>query len=121
MYNGDIYTCIVNNRRERIIHLQVKSTPLAVENLSVIPHSVYALVTWKMPSNKKGGFPIMRYVLLYRLNKTNFSINDRNSSWSNDVDSEELGGHFSQLSMDFTLSSIPEDEYDWKGMKFNCK
>lgn len=121
MHDGDIYTCIVANSKKKIIHLTVKSTPLAVANLSVISHSVYALVTWNMPIHRQGGFPVKRYVLLYRLNKTNFSINDGNSSWSTDVNFEELDGNASKLSADFKPSSIPEEEYDWKGILFNIK
>ena len=116
MHDGDIYTCIVAYRKKKIIHLKVKSTPLAVADLSVISHSVYALVTWNMPIHRQGGFPVKRYVLLCRLNKTNLSINDGNSSWSSDVNLEELDGNSSKLSADFKPSSIPEEEYHWKGI-----
>jgi hypothetical protein len=48
--------------------LDVKSVPPAVTNLTVLTHSVYALVTWALPGN--GGYPIKNFVLSYRLDRS---------------------------------------------------
>ena len=48
--------------------LTVKSVPPSVNNLTIIPHSVYALVTWELHGN--GGYPITNFLLQYRKIKT---------------------------------------------------
>ena len=56
-----------NDSIETIL-LDVKSVPPAVTNLTVLTHSVYALVTWLIPGN--GGYPIKNFVLSYRLDRS---------------------------------------------------
>jgi hypothetical protein len=46
----------------------VKSAPPAVTNLTVLTHSVYALVMWVLPAD--GGYPIKNFVLAYRLDRS---------------------------------------------------
>lgn len=49
----------------RRVRLAVKSVPPAVADLGVVPHSVFALVTWTVSGD--GGYPLDRFVLSYRL------------------------------------------------------
>ena len=50
---------------------QVRTVPPAVTNLTVNPHSVFALVTWAVPGN--GGMPIQGFSLSYRRDKSHLS------------------------------------------------
>ena len=110
-----IYTCTIANRKMKIVQLSVKSKPLAVANLNVIPHSVYALVTWKIPIDGDGGYPILRYELLIRLQKSHLLISDNNSSWSND-NYEGLEGNPAQIYIGTNPSAvISQEEYEWTG------
>jgi hypothetical protein len=64
------YTCAdaeTNDSIETIL-IDVKSVPPAVTNLTVLTHSVYALVAWVLPGN--GGYPIKNFVLSYRLDQS---------------------------------------------------
>ena len=119
MEDSGIYTCVVpsSNRELRVIKLIVKTVPPAVANLSVHPHSVYALVTWQLPGDGDGGYPILRYVLSYRLDKSHLVFHDVNSSSPRDNRSLD-GGTPTYLSMSsaFSISApIPQKEYEWKG------
>ena len=50
---------------QRVIFFQVvRSPPAAVSNLTIITHSVFALVMWNIPSD--GHFPIENFVLSYK-------------------------------------------------------
>ena len=61
--------------------LTVKSVPPSVNNLTIIPHSVYALVTWELHGN--GGYPITNFLLQYRKIKTknDSGVASSTSSW----------------------------------------
>ena len=115
--NNSIFTCIVDNFKTKVLRLQVKSTPLAVINLSVIPHSVYALVRWRMPKGGDMGNPILRYELLYRLNKTHVSLVNKNSSSpaNNNDDTNMPESESIQLVSDWNPSAPSEEEYEWQG------
>ena len=115
--NNSIFTCIVDNIKTKVLRLQVKSTPLAVINLSVIPHSVYALVRWRMPKGGDMGNPILRYELLYRLNKTHVSLVNKNSSSpaNNNDDTNMPESESIQLVSDWNPSAPSEEEYEWQG------
>ena len=110
-----IYTCIVADRKLKKIRLIVKSTPSAVMNLSVIPHSVYALVTWNMSKRGDGGYPILRYVLSYKLERSHLNMTGENySDWFHgELDSME--GTSSHLYSEENYLTIPNDEYQWRG------
>ena len=117
MQDDGIYTCVAANNTERklrIIRLRVKSIPSAVTNLSVIPHSVYALVTWQLPFNGDGGYPILRFVLSYRLGKSHLRISDNNSSLTNQ-EFEKLAGTPTQFSTKKNTVSISKEEFEWRG------
>ena len=111
------YTCIVNNRKINVLRLQVKTTPLAVINLSVIPHSVYALVRWRMPIGRDGGHPILRYELLYRIHETYTSfVNQNSSSTANQSQTAFMQESESiQLVNDWNPSPPSKEEYEWQG------
>ena len=113
MQDDGIYTCVVanTNRKLKIIRLIVKSIPSAVANLSVIPHSVYALVTWQMPVSGDGGYPIQRYVLSHRLDKSHLATSDNLT----DDTIEELQGNPTKFFNNKNSLSIPKEEYEWKG------
>jgi len=68
--DSHLYTCqdVETNKSLRIVKLIVKSVPPSVNNLTIIPHSVYALVTWELHGN--GGYPIKNFLLQYRKIKT---------------------------------------------------
>ena len=114
------YTCIVNNRKLKVLHLRVKTTPLAVINLSVIPHSVYALVRWKMPNGRDGGHPILRYELLYRIHETYTSfVNKNSSSTANQSQTAFMKESESiQLINDWNPGPPSKEEYEWQGKAF---
>ena len=108
------YTCIVDNRKVNVLRLKVRSTPSAVINLSVIPHSVYALVRWTMPKGRDGGHPILRYELLYRLNQTNL-VNKNSSNTANDSQTGYMQENDSiQLINDWNPSPPSKEEYEWR-------
>ena len=114
------YTCIVNNRKIKVLRLQVKTTPLAVINLSVIPHSVYALVRWRMPNGRDGGHPILRYELLYRIyetyTSTNIYCNKNSSSVANQSETAFMQDSESiQLINDWNSSPPSKEECEWQG------
>ena len=110
------YTCIVDNRKVNVLRLKVKSTPSAVINLSVIPHSVYALVRWTMPKGRDGGHPILRYELLYRLNYTNpLLVNNISSNTANNSQTDHMQENDSiQLLNDWNPSPPSKEEYKWR-------
>ena len=72
--DAGVYTCFTReNTSLREVRVNVKSRPLQVSNLTVIPHSVYALVTWTLKANgsrASGGYPIQNFVLTYSLIKS---------------------------------------------------
>lgn len=118
--NNTVFTCIVDNSKTKVLRLQVKSTPLAVIKFSVIPHSVYALVRWKMPRGGDGGHPILRYELLYRLNKTHVSLVNKNSSSPANInDNTNIPeSESTQLVSDWNPSPPSKEEYEWQGNEF---
>ena len=61
------YTCqdMESNESIHTVFLVVRTVPPAVPNLTVIPHSVFALLTWS-PVADDGGHPVDGYVLAYR-------------------------------------------------------
>jgi len=65
------YTCqdMESNESIHTVFLVVRSVPPAVANLTVIPHSVFALVTWSSVVDD-GGCPVDRYVLGYRRDRS---------------------------------------------------
>ena len=63
------YTCqdMESNESIHTVFLVVRTVPPAVANLTVIPHSVFALVTWSpVADDADGGYPVDGYVLGYR-------------------------------------------------------
>ena len=67
--NG-VYSCFYDTVRLRRVRVVVQSTPAAVANLTVIPHSVFALVTWTLKENHQvatGGFVIQKFILTYKM------------------------------------------------------
>lgn len=58
------YTCRSADDDEvfKMVRLSVRSTPAAATNLTVIPQSIYALITWEPPPDD-GGFPLQHFVL----------------------------------------------------------
>lgn len=65
--DSQYYTCQDPETNQSLgsIKLNVRSVPGPVSNLTVITHSVYALVTWTLLEN--GGYPIQKFVLKYRM------------------------------------------------------
>ena len=56
-----------SNESIHTVFLVVRTVPPAVANLTVIPHSVFALVTWSpVADDADGGYPVDRYVLGYK-------------------------------------------------------
>ena len=58
-----------SNESIHTVFLVVRTVPPAVANLTVIPHSVFALVTWS-PVADDGGYPVEGYVLGYRRDRS---------------------------------------------------
>ena len=59
----------------KAVRLVVESPPSAVANLTVIPHSVYALVTWTLKDAdsaavEAGRYPITKFILTYQMVST---------------------------------------------------
>ena len=56
------------------VRLVVDSPPSTVANLTVIPHSVYALVTWTLKDADsaavEGRYPITKFILTYQMVST---------------------------------------------------
>ena len=77
--DSHIYSCqdLETNQSLGSVKLIVRTVPPAVTNLSVITHSVYALVTWQIHGD--GGYPIERYILQYRLGDF---VNTSMSKWT---------------------------------------
>ena len=78
--DAGVYTCFLANSQQNLsikeVHLVIKSPPSAVSNLTVIPHSVFALVTWTLKENQAvatGGSPIQRFVLTYSMISSHLS------------------------------------------------
>jgi hypothetical protein len=72
------YTCqdMESNESIHTVFLVVRMVPPAVANLSVIAHSVFALVTWGAAVDD-GGYPLNRYVLGYRRDKSRLNDDDQ--------------------------------------------
>eukprot|EP00095_Tigriopus_kingsejongensis_P009956 maker-scaffold17_size721972-snap-gene-1.19 protein:Tk09956 transcript:maker-scaffold17_size721972-snap-gene-1.19-mRNA-1 annotation:"contactin-1 isoform x1" len=70
------YTCqdMESNESLHTVHLHVRTVPPAVTNLSVVAHSVYALVTWLAPGH--GGAPLNGFWLRFRRDKSHLSEAD---------------------------------------------
>ena len=69
--DAHLYTCqdAETNQSLGSIKLNVRSVPAAVTNLTVITHSVYALVTWELHDNGAAaavGYPTQKFMLQYR-------------------------------------------------------
>jgi len=77
--NSHIYTCqdAETNQSLGSIKLNVRSVPPAVNNLTVITHSVYALVTWHLHEN--GGYSVEGFLLQYRIDE---SYSNSTSTWT---------------------------------------
>lgn len=75
------YTCQngVDMRPINSVRLVVRSVPPAVTNLTVITHSVYALVTWTLPGD--GGYPVDKLVLAYRTEQIENSSSQSSGEW----------------------------------------
>ena len=58
-----------SNESIHTVFLVVRTVPPAVANLTVMPHSVFALVTWT-PVVDDGGYPVDGYVLGYRRDRS---------------------------------------------------
>lgn len=78
--DSHIYTCqdAETNQSLGSIRLTIRGVPPAVSNLTVIAHSVYALVTWKLQED--GGYPITKFILKYRLDES--LSNSTDNDWS---------------------------------------
>ena len=64
--DSHLYTCQDSETNQSLgqIKLTVRTVPPSVSNLTIITHSVYALVTWTIHGD--GGYPINRFILKYR-------------------------------------------------------
>ena len=69
--DSHIYSCQDAETNQSLggISLLIRGTPSAVNNLTVLTHSVYALVTWQLDDD--GGYPIQRFSLKYRIEESN--------------------------------------------------
>lgn len=76
--DSHVYSCQDEQTNQSLgsVKLTIRTVPPAVTDLSVIPHSVYALVTWQVHGN--GGYPIEHYILKYR---TSESFNSSSEQW----------------------------------------
>ncbi|XP_059093389.1 uncharacterized protein LOC131888528 [Tigriopus californicus] len=74
--DGRVYTCqdMESNESLNSVQLHVRTIPPAVTNLSVMAHSVYALVTWVVPGD--GGASLRGFRLRYRRDKSHLSEED---------------------------------------------
>lgn len=74
--DGRVYTCqdMESNESLNSVLLRVRTVPPAVTNLSVMAHSVYALVTWVVPGD--GGANLAGFRLRYRRDKSHLSEED---------------------------------------------
>ena len=96
------YTCRSEGRTLKEIRLTVKSAPSEVTNMTVIPHSVYALITWAKPLDD-GGYPISSYVLKYELERS-YLLND-------DTGGAVASESGSQIIYDISASSTSKEVY----------
>lgn len=64
--DSHLYKCqdAETNQSLGSVKLIVRSVPPSVNNLTIITHSVYALITWELYGN--GGYPISKFLLKYR-------------------------------------------------------
>lgn len=74
--DSHLYTCqdAETNQSLGSVKLIVRSVPPSVNNLTIITHSVYALVTWELHGD--GGYPVNKFILKYRK-----VANNSNAEW----------------------------------------
>lgn len=79
--DSHLYTCQDSETNQSLgqIKLTVRTVPPSVSNLTIITHSVYALVTWTIHGN--GGYPINRFILKYRPSETDLQNETEVSQW----------------------------------------
>lgn len=80
--DSHIYTCqdAETNQSLGSIKLSVRTMPPAVNNLTVLTRSVYALVTWELHGN--GGYPVERFSLAYRQDESKSNKSSSVVSWN---------------------------------------
>ena len=71
--DSHVYSCQDSETNQSLggLKLQIRGKPSAVTNVTVITHSVYALVTWTLDDD--GGYPVKEFILKYREENTNSS------------------------------------------------